>query len=107
MCCQFNLCLPQTEVVPLAAILAEPVALTLAISHTPRQLSHLLTDNSGSNSSLAFCKMTGFVMKVLNGRSLQSEWERVVNGLHKALFIQPAPVPVCRRDVATGVCVCV
>lgn len=52
---------------------------------------------------------------MLNGCSLQSEWERVVNGLHKeALFIhaptQPAPVTVRRRDIATGVvyvCVCV
>lgn len=53
-------------------------------------------------------------MKMLNGRSLQREWECVVNGLHKALFIhaptQPAPVPVRRRDIATGVvyaCDCV
>lgn len=50
-------------------------------------------------------------MKVLNDRSLQSEWERRVNGLHKALFIhaptEPAPVPVRRRDIATGVCVCI
>ncbi len=64
-------------------------------------------DNSRLNSSLTLCKVTGFVMKVLNGRSLQSEWERVVNGLRKALFIhaptQPAPVPVRRRDIATGV----
>lgn len=91
------------------------------LSHTPRQLSDLLThthnnpvslnfkhaDNSRLNSSLTLCKVTGFVMKVLNGRSLQHEWECVVNGLHKALFIhapiQPAPVPVRRRDIATGV----
>lgn len=50
-------------------------------------------------------------MKVLNGHNLLCEWEPVVNGLHKALFIhsptQPAPVPVRRRDIATGaVCVC-
>lgn len=48
-------------------------------------------------------------MKVLNGRGAQGEWERVVNGLHKSLFIcaptQPAPVPVRRRDIAFGVCV--
>lgn len=46
----------------------------------------------------------------MNGGSLQREWERALNGLHKALFIrraptQPAPVPVRRRDVASGVCV--
>lgn len=46
----------------------------------------------------------------MNGGGLQREWERSLNGLHKALFIrraptQPVPVPVRRRDVASGVCV--
>lgn len=58
---------------------------------------------TGGTPASPYVALTGFVMKVLNGGGLQSVWERVVNGLHKALFIralaQPAPVPVRRRDI--------
>lgn len=70
------------------------------------------TDNSWLNSSLTLCKADWFC----NGKCWMVAvcsvcGSCVVNGLHKALFIhapaQPAPVPVRRRDIATGVCVSV
>lgn len=97
-----------TSLLQLYHLLSHTTQLQYLTSWLTMSLTLKHANNPQLNFSLTLCKVTGFAMEVLNGCSLQSEWERVVNGLHKeALFIhaptQPAPVTVRRRDIATGV----